>query len=470
MVPENSTDFLFQPDIMYSIWTSVSIPVMVVRANDLIILEANPPARNTFSGISPELNGKRIDHLGLWPESAETGDFLKKFREDSRIENYELCLKTGKEKASDFLINTDTMEVAGVRYKLMMMRDITELKVAERSAKEKELLFESAVNNLSEMVVIHDNGKIIFGNGTFKKTFGVSDDDFLGRNIQEYIRLPKFENIAIPDSKALLESGKTGLLNEIKISQVDGPVRYYTFNTQKINYTEHEVLMTILIDITQRKCYEQAMMAKALESVERERNMLVEKLHDDLGPDMSTIMLLLSSIDQLARDNEPVGTRLAQCLGYMDHVIMKLKSITADISPDAVDRFGLDSSLRALIGKLTANKALSIDVKSNIHDLRFLSNVEINVYRIVSELIENTVQHSGANRADLRIKYGNGELLIIYKDNGKGFDVKSISLNNAGSGILNIINRVNSLNGKIDFKQNEGHVITVIKVKAETVR
>jgi PAS domain S-box-containing protein len=470
MRPESSLEFLFQPDIMYSIWQSVSIPVMVVRENDLTVLEANPPAKETFSDLCADLNGKRIENLGLWAENQDSREFLDKFRDELRIDNYELCLKVGKDRSADFLINTDTMEVAGVRYKLLMMRNITELKMAERSAKAKEFLYESAVNKLNEVVIIQDKEKIIFANESFKKTFGIYGDEHLGRPVQSYIQLPKYDGFLKPGENCKLGTNKTGLPNEIKISLADGSMKYYAFNTLPINYADHEVLMTILIDITGRKSFEQAMMAKAMESLERERNLLVENLHDDLGPDLSTIRLLLSSIDQLAMENEPVGPRLAQCLSYMDNVITKIKSITASISLDSIERFGLDSSLRALIEKMTTDKDLRVEVTSNIQNLRFPAKVEINLYRVISELIENTLEHSGASQAELKIKYECNELLISYKDNGKGFDVDSISLNNSGSGILNMINRINALNGKIDFNEYEGLVLTVIKVNVEPVR
>jgi PAS domain S-box-containing protein len=468
MVPENSTeDFLFQPDIMYSIWTSVSIPVMVVRENDLTILEANTPAKKTFSDLYADLNGKKIEDLGLWTENQDFMVFLDKFRDDLRIDNYELCMKVGKDRSADFLINSDTMNVAGVRYKLLMMRNITELKIAERAAKAKELLYESAFNKLNEVVIIQDNEKIIFGNESFKKTFGIHGDEHLGRQRQAYIRLPLYDDISKPGVKDKFGTNKSGLPNEIKIDLADGSVKYYTFNSLPINYTDHEVLMTILIDITGRKAFEQGMMAKALESVERERNLLVESLHDDLGPDLSTIRLLLSSIDELAKNQEPFATRMAQCLSYIDGVILKLKSIAADITPDLVDRFGLHSSLVALIDRMISGKSLLVNFKSNIQNVRFSSKVEINIYRVISELIENTVKHSGASQADLKISYDFGELSVVYMDNGKGFDVGGISPGDSGSGILNMINRVNSLNGKIDFKQHEENVITLIKVNAE---
>jgi PAS domain S-box-containing protein len=468
MIPDNKTDFLFQPDIMFSIWSSVSIPVMIVRENDLIVLEANPQAKSIFSGICQDLKGKKIGGLGIWPENQDSRNFFRKFDKESRIENFELCLQVEKDRLCDFLISTDTIEVAGIRYRLVMMRDITELKVAEQLTREKENLFEVAVNSLHELVIIHNDGKILFANEIFKRSFGIPGEDCIGRQLEDYIHIPKYNYRSKQSGNIQSVGKKSGLPVEVNLSLPDGSVKYYTYKTLPIKYSDYDVLMSILIDVTERKNLEQAMMGKVLESAERERNLLVKNLHDDLGPDISTIRLLLSSIDQLAKNDEPVAPRLAQCLNYIDDVITKLKSITADISPDLVDRFGLDSSLRALIDKLTTD-VLNINVTSNIQNVRFSSKVEINLYRVISELIENTLEHSGASVADLKIKYSCKELSVVYKDNGNGFDVGSISPNDSGSGILNMINRINSLNGKIEFKEYEGQVITVIRINTEPV-
>jgi len=228
MRPDITTDFLFQPDIMFSMWKSVSVPVIIVRMDDLIVLEANPQAKNLFSNVCPDLTGKRLDSLQLWPDDQKSKAFLRKLADTPKIENYELNLHVEQESSGDFLINTDTMEIAGITYRLIMMRDITE-----------------------------------------------------------------------------------------------------------------------------RKNLEQAMMGKILESAERERNELVATLHDDIGADLSTIRLLLSSLNQLVLNNYPFKPRLVQCLTYLDNVIMKIKIITADISPDEISRFGLETSLGALIFKLT---------------------------------------------------------------------------------------------------------------------
>jgi PAS domain S-box-containing protein len=470
MRPDFTGDFLFQPDIMYSIWASVSIPVMIVREDDLIVLEANPQAKSIFSGICPDLQGNRIDGLGIWQKNRESLEFIRKVKDEPKLENYELNVQVEKNRSGDFLVNTDTMEVSGIRYRLVMMREITELKVAERLDREKQSLYESAINSLHELIIIHDGGKILFANEIFKKIFGISGNEIKGRQFEEYIHIPKYFYHSKQNGNILLQGNKPGLLNEIKLSLPDGTVRYYSLNTLPVKFNDNELQMSILIDTTDRKNLEQAMMAKALESAELERNLLAENLHDDLGPDLSTIRLLLSSIDQLVKNDEPVTERLAKCRSYIDSVITKLKSITAYISPDLVDRFGLHSSLTALIAKLTAGSALRLNFISNIQNVRFPNKVEINLYRVISELIENTLEHSGASQADLKIKYGCKELSIVYKDNGKGFDVGSISLNDSGSGILNMINRINSLNGKIDFKEYERQVITVIRINSEPVR
>ena len=81
---------------------------------------------------------------------------------------------------------------------------------------------------------------------------------------------------------------------------------------------------------------------------------------------------------------------------------------------------------------------------------------EQNIYRILSELINNTVKHADADTVKINLRNNDNTLFLLYSDNGKGFDVeKERSENSKGNGVKNIFNRVKTINGVCKMVSNK---------------
>ena len=460
-------NFILSEEILQKIWGSVTSPIFIIKAEDCTIDEINPVGAQIFSSICPDIIGRKLDELNIWLDGKRTEDFFKQLKSLQKLDNYEMKLRISENKQAVFLVNTDKMNVEGTDYKILMLRDISGLKQAEANARESEKLYESLVYNLPEMIIIHDQKKILFANEVFIKTFGKEGAIITGQDLDTFIRLPKAAAWTDP-AESGTDDGKTAILaRELKFTGKDGSANYCTVNTFPIRYNNQPVFMSVLLDITSRKNLEQYMMDKILESVERDRNQFAVDLHEDIGPTLSTIKLYLSSVSEMLPKQPKVSEKMALCMNYIDHAIFKLKLLSNEISPDSVSRFGLEKSLRTYIDKITGLKGLEIHFTSNIETLRFPSKVEINIYRIITELINNSLQHSGAGRAEIKLIYKCNVLNINYKDNGVGYDISQISIKNKGSGLINIVNRVNSLKGSIEFKERGGQVVNVIRINTE---
>jgi signal transduction histidine kinase len=98
-------------------------------------------------------------------------------------------------------------------------------------------------------------------------------------------------------------------------------------------------------------------------------------------------------------------------------------------------------------------------------DERFDSNVEVILYRVICELINNTIKHAHAKKIDISLTQDEDFLTIIYKDDGKGFDVNKVIEQPASSGMgfSNIYSRINSLKGeiKIESAHKKGTLVTI---------
>ena len=97
------------------------------------------------------------------------------------------------------------------------------------------------------------------------------------------------------------------------------------------------------------------------------------------------------------------------------------------------------------------------------NEKRFNSQIEITLYRIVCELINNTLKHAMANKVEINLshKYDMGYIQLIYSDDGKGFNLEKVIENKKGLGLNNMIQRVATLKGSIKFDTQEGNPLLV---------
>ena len=129
--------------------------------------------------------------------------------------------------------------------------------------------------------------------------------------------------------------------------------------------------------------------------------------------------------------------------------------------------FGLFKAVRSFINKLNTSESPSVHFNSNIEAKRFTFNVEVVLYRVICELISNTLSHANANNIYIDLVADKTHLSLKYIDDGNGFDEKRLEEEFIGLGYSNIRSRIKSLNGSFDIytKPGEGvKVFTQIKI------
>ena len=139
----------------------------------------------------------------------------------------------------------------------------------------------------------------------------------------------------------------------------------------------------------------------------------------------------------------------------IDESIISIKEISNNLSPHLLESFGIVKALNSFVRKLEDNNEINIQINTNIKALRFNSNIETVVYRILCELLNNTLKHAEANNIYIDIIKEKGTLNIKYLDDGKGFDYNSETDKLQGLGITNIISRIKSINGSAQIFSQE---------------
>jgi len=200
-----------------------------------------------------------------------------------------------------------------------------------------------------------------------------------------------------------------------------------------------------------RRESENKVLQAIMHTEEKERRQFAKDLHDGIGPLLSNIKMSVSALDktQISGFNRTVVDNITSLI---NESITSLKYTSNNLSPHILDSFGLASAINSFIENIKRLGKIDITFSSNIEELRFDSQIETNIYRIICELIQNTVKHAMASNVSLLIHYEDNNMVIQYFDDGVGFDPGDSGKMN-GMGISNMYSRLKALNGGIEFKR-----------------
>lgn len=213
-----------------------------------------------------------------------------------------------------------------------------------------------------------------------------------------------------------------------------------------------------------------------LKGEEQERTRLARDLHDGLGGMLSGIKYsfqAMKGILVMTPDNHQAFER---SMDMLDSSIKEMRRVAHNMMPEALVKFGLDIALKDFCNDINQSGALRITYQSiGLESAAIEQTTAIAIYRIVQELINNTIKHASATTAIVQVARADGNISITVEDDGKGFDAVILENGRArpddqvgrGIGWSNIQSRVEYLKGRIDIQSEQGKGTSVlIEVKA----
>ena len=344
---------------------------------------------------------------------------------------------------------------------ISIKEDITQKKLIEKALLESEKRFKFLSDATFEAIFILQNGRIIDVNQSALEMTQYTYDEIVGKNLFTFSKTGSLKALLeqISNNKSIEDIGikKDGSLINIEVQG-------------KIHVIDKRSFIIVAVrDITEQKRTLKALetaqndlLSKVLEAEEKERSRIASDLHDGIGPDLSSIKLHLNALEN-AKSKKETDIILNSSYKIIKDSIYNLKQISKNLSPYILKDFGVEAALNDFVNSVRIGN-IDINYESNIEKLRFKSEVEISVFRITKELINNSIKYSNAEHIYINLTYKNQKLLFIYNDDGVGFDVnEKLNINTKEShfGLKNITSRIKSLNGNIDIKSNNEHGILV---------
>jgi two-component system, NarL family, sensor kinase len=193
-----------------------------------------------------------------------------------------------------------------------------------------------------------------------------------------------------------------------------------------------------------------------LKGEEQERTRLAKDLHDGLGGMLSGIKYSFNTMKGNMIMTANNAQAFERSMDMLDSSIKEMRRVAHNMMPEALVKFGLDTALKDFCNEIQQSGALYISYQSiGLQNMVIDQTISITIYRIVQELLNNTMKHAVAKNAIVQITKSDNQLSVTVEDDGKGFDTTIIN-NSTGMGWSNITNRVEFLKGKLDIDSQTG--------------
>ena len=194
-----------------------------------------------------------------------------------------------------------------------------------------------------------------------------------------------------------------------------------------------------------------------LTAQEEEREYFSRELHDGLGQLLSAIKI------NVKREAEINHFDANYTVELIDAAVIEMRGIAHRLVPLALENNGLIPALENLVEKIKIENQLEVFFHANIIlQEEFRKEIQINIYRIIQEALNNVLKHAKASEVNLQLIQANNTLTITIEDNGKGFSPNEKHQN--GIGIQNIAARTEWMNGELTFDAGPGIGTTLIIV------
>lgn len=432
---------------------------------DLNVIDVNPAFCNTIGYSRDELLKMNVTDFDVKLSHDEIKENFKKTAEGNTIE-----LETKNRKKDGTIIDVEVvlteMEIDGKIYFASFGHDISERKKAEQQILNEKDLSDSIINSLPGIFYLYDaNGAFLRWNKNFETISGYSAEEIAHMHPLDF-----FDS----DEKKLLEE-KIKAVFEKGASEVEA--HFFTKDREKIPYYFNgkiaqiegkPYLIGMGIDITERnkaqqsmrimeekiltrKVQEQKKITRAvIKAQENERNYIGQELHDNVNQILAGTILYLN---MAGKKDDQIADLIKYPIQLLNNSISEIRALSSR-NATPLRNINLKKLVEVLIDDLSKNTSIKAILYYKMPDEFIDDELKLNLYRIIQEEVNNIIKHAAATLIHISLEARPNVIYLSTTDNGQGFNLYN---KKDGIGLSNIINRVESFNGKIDIVSSTGN-------------
>jgi signal transduction histidine kinase len=198
---------------------------------------------------------------------------------------------------------------------------------------------------------------------------------------------------------------------------------------------------------------------RLMEAQESERRHIARELHDEIGQALTAVKMNLQAAQRLT-DEPTLLSYQKDCIDTVERTLHQVRSLSLDLLPSVLDDLGLEPALRWLVVRQARQTGLSIQLDVDPLDSRLPPDLEIACFRMVQEALTNAVRHAQAEQVYVELRRGQGEVQLVVRDDGVGFDVQAAlerATHGESLGLLGMRERVSLAGGQIDIVSTPGY-------------
>ncbi len=202
----------------------------------------------------------------------------------------------------------------------------------------------------------------------------------------------------------------------------------------------------------------QLQLKAALAATESERSRIALDIHDGIGQLITGLRLQLHRNDSSGQPEINSTTRL------LDELHQEIRNVAYDLMPASLTHSGLIAAFTEYADKISGMAGVKVHFNHSgqVPDVSF--NLQVNLYRIVQEWVNNVLKYAGATEINIQLSAGEGDILLTIEDNGQGFEARTLE-ESKGHGWRNILARSRLLNARPDIDSTPGHTGTLFSIQ-----
>ncbi len=336
--------------------------------------------------------------------------------------------------------------------------------ITERIRSEEEISkLTRAVEQSSVSVVITDlKGDIEYVNPNFTKVTGYTFEEVKGKNT----RILKSGNTAKEQYEDLWHTIASGNVwrNEISNKKKDGTIFWESVSISPVIDKHHKITHFIALkeDITERKKAEaelheayqkEKQLIEHLQNIrEEERAKISREFHDEIGQHLTVLKMDVAWLFKKTENLNDAGLsdRLNGLKDLLDDTVKSFRRILSDLRPVLIDDIGLEAAMDAFIKDFQAKNGITTEFIVHLNDNAFPENINLTLYRILQESLNNINKHADAKNVFISIKELNNNVVLTVIDDGIGFDTTK-SKSKSSFGIMGMEERIKMIGGEFEI-------------------
>jgi len=331
-------------------------------------------------------------------------------------------------------------------------------KVLKQSMDQYRLLFEQSP--IPMWIYDLDTYRFLEVNDAAISKYGYTKDEFYNMTLFD---IRSDEDSPYFKRNLLKTKNSASSFVEAKHLTKDGKEMIIEISASNIIYKGEKQRLIVANDITRQRRAEETKLRALVEGEEKERRRVAKELHDGLGQYLSAVNMNFESLaEEIQTFNRDEKEQFIHGLALLKRAMQETRTISQNLMPKAIEDYGLALAVESLIDDLEKNTKIEFHYYQNIKDLLIPYNIQINLYRIIQEAVNNAIRHSECQKIHIQLVESENDIILSIEDNGVGFVPDEAA--ESGLGLQSMETRASAVSGKFDISSRTGNgtIITVI--------